>query len=308
MSKVGTDFGSSLKDYSRADWIAEVTELVEDDGSFSRLGKSHMAIFTEHGKTLLVAFETLQGIQALSPNAHPMGWKMAETHNWSSLTLVSDGDTWFRNPAVYAYFDHMVDDGFFDEFDRVLFYGAGSCGYAAAAFSVVAPGARVVAVQPQATLASEFAEWDHRFVEMRRTNFSDRYGYAPDMLQASKSAHIIYDPSQVEDAMHAALFTGPNIIKTRLRHWGSALQTDFLDMGILYDLLEYANNDLLSQSRFADLARMRRIHLPYLKRLLACLDAEDRDYLTRLLCHNVSARMRAPAFAARLAELRQQPA
>ncbi|MGA9254412.1 MAG: phosphoadenosine phosphosulfate reductase [Roseobacter sp.] len=308
MSEVRTDFGPSLKDYSRSDWIAEVTELVEDDGSVSRLGKRHMAIFSEHGKTLLVSFETLQGIQALSPKAHPMGWKMAETHNWSSLTLVSDGDTWFRNPAVYAYFDHMVDDGFFDEFDRVLFYGAGSCGYAAAAFSVVAPGARVVVIQPQATLSNEFAEWDQRFTEMRRTDFSDRYGYAPDMLQAAKCAHIIYDPTQTEDAMHAALFSGPNIVKKRLRHWGSALQTDFLDLRILYDLLEYANNDLLSPTQFADLARMRRLHLPYLKRLLARLDAEERDYLARLLCHNVSARMRAPAFAARLAELRQEPA
>lgn len=308
MSELRTDFGPSLKDYSRSDWIAEVTELVEDDGSLSRLGKRHMAIFTEHGKTLLVSFETLQGIQALSPKAHPMGWKMAETHNWSSLTLVSDGDTWFRNPAVYAYFDHMVDDGFFDEFDRVLFYGAGSCGYAAAAFSVVAPGARVVAIQPQATLSTEFAEWDQRFAEMRRTSFSDRYGYAPDMLQAAKRAHIIYDPSQMEDAMHAALFSGSNIVKTRLRYWGAALQTDFLDLGILYDLLEYANNDLLNRTRFADLARMRRLHMPYLKRLLARLDAEERDYLTQLLCHNVSARMRAPAFAARLAELRREPA
>jgi len=308
MSEARTDFGPSLKEYSRSDWIAEVAELVEDDGYLSHLGKRHMSIFTEHGRTLLVSFETLQGIQALSPKAHPMGWKMAETHNWSSLTLVSDGDTWFRNPAVYAYFDHKVDDGFFDEFDRVLFYGAGSCGYAAAAFSVVAPGARVVAIQPQATLSLEHAEWDRRFTELRRTSFNDRYGFAPDMLEAAGRAHIIYDPYQMEDAMHAALFTGPNIVKTRLRHWGAALQTDLLDMQILYDVLEYANNGMLDRTRFAELARMRRNHLPYLKRLLARLDAEDRDDLARLLCHNVSARMRAPAFAARLAELRAEPA
>jgi hypothetical protein len=43
-----------------------------------------------------------------------------------------------------------VDDGFFDEFEQVIFYGSGSSGYAAAAFSVAAPGATVIAVQPQA--------------------------------------------------------------------------------------------------------------------------------------------------------------
>ncbi len=308
MSYVKVDFGPSLKDYSRSDWIAEIAELVEEDGSFQRLGKTHFSVFTEHGKTLLVAFETLQGICALSPTAHPMGWHMAENNNWSSLTLVSDGDTWFRNPAVYAYFDHLVDDGFFDEFERVVFYGAGSCGYAAAAFSVTSPGACVVTVQPQATLDPAVTEWDQRFVEQRRVNFNDRYGYAPDMLEAAQQAYVIYDPTQLEDAMHAALFSRPNVKKLRLRNMGSTLQTDLLDMGILFDLLEYANHGLLSQTRFAELARMRRNHLPYLKRLLARLDRDDRPHLSKLLCHNVSARMRAPSFAARLTQKRDQEA
>ena len=59
---------------------------------------------------------------------------------------------WFRYPKVHAYFNRLVDDGFFDDLDKVVFYGAGPCGYAAATFSVAAPGATVVAIQPQATL------------------------------------------------------------------------------------------------------------------------------------------------------------
>jgi hypothetical protein len=50
--------------------------------------------------------------------------------------------------------------GFFDDFDQVVFYGAGQCGYAAAAFSVATPGATVVAIQPQATLDPRVTEWD----------------------------------------------------------------------------------------------------------------------------------------------------
>ena len=67
---------------------------------------------------------------------------MVREHRWSHMALISDSDTWFRDPAVYGWFDRLVDEGFFDEFDRVLFYGAGPCGYAAAAFSVSAPGAQ----------------------------------------------------------------------------------------------------------------------------------------------------------------------
>ena len=41
--------------------------------------------------------------------------------------------------AVYGFFDQILDDGFFDEFDTIIFYGAGPCGYAATAYSVAAP-------------------------------------------------------------------------------------------------------------------------------------------------------------------------
>ena len=299
------DFGPSLSGLGRSDWIAEVEELVSYDGYLSHLGKKHLAVFTEHSTTLLVSFETLQGIQALSTTAHPLGWEMVKSQGWSSLALISDGDTWFRNPAIYAYFDHLVDDGFFDEFERVVFFGAGSCGYAAAAYSVVAPGARVLAIQPQATLAPDLTEWDNRFAEQRRVDFTDRYGFAPGMLEAATQAYVIYDPTQVEDAMHATLFTRPNVTKLRMRHMGAALQTDLLQMGILCDLIEYADKDLLSPRRFAALTRARRDHLPYLRRLLTRLDQDDRKELVRLLCHNVSARMRAPRFAHRLKSLDQ---
>ncbi len=303
MPDLKVDFGPPLCGLARFDWIAEVEELVSYDGYLSQLGKKHLAVFTEHGTTLLVSFETFQGIQALSPTAHPLGWEMVKSKEWSSLTLISDGDTWFRNAAVYAYFDRLVDEGFFDEFEQVVFYGAGSCGYAAAAYSVAAPGARVLAIQPQATLAPDLTEWDARFLEQRRVNFSDRYGFAPDMLEAATQAYVVYDPTQIEDAMHAALFSKPNVTKLRMRHMGAAIQTDLLQMGILFDLLQVANDGMLSRRRFAELARARRDHLPYLRRLLTKLDQDGRTELVRRLCNNVSARMRAPRFARRLESL-----
>ena len=82
----------------------------------------------------------------------------------------------------------MVDYGFFDELDQVVFYGSGPCGYAAAAFSVAAPGATVVAVQPQAKLDPRVTVWDSRHRKMRRADFTSRYGYAPDVLVIAEQA------------------------------------------------------------------------------------------------------------------------
>lgn len=294
---------TTLADLPKQDWLNAVSAITQDDGSFENLGKHHFAAFIEQDSTLLVTFETIQGIHALSEMAQPMGWEMLRDYGWSSLCLASDGDTWFRDPAVYGYFDRLVDDGFFDEFETVIFYGAGPCAYAAAAYSVVAPGAKVVLIQPQATLDPRVTEWDDRFIDMRMTDFTSRYGYAPKMLDAAAQAFVIYDPRETLDAMHAALFTRDNVTKLRMPHMGGALQTDLMEMDKLSRLLLAVAQDKLTTLTFAKMYRARRDHRSYLRNLLNTLDAHKRDPLTWMLCHNVSTRMSAPRFADRLAVL-----
>lgn len=287
------------------DWHATIAEKIGDQGHLTPLGPRHIAGFVGKGTTLLVSFESHQGIQILSPRRHPLGWDMTYSFGWSHLGVISNGDTWFRDPSVYAYFDQLVDDGFFDGFDTVLFYGAGPCGYAAAAFSVAAPGARVLVVQPQATLDPMVTGWDRRFTNMRRSCFTDRYGYAPDMLDAASDTFVLYDPTQTEDAMHAALFTRPGVTKLRLRHMGSALQVDLMQMEVLQNLIVAAGHGQLTPTRFAHLMRARRDHLPYLRRVLARLDQVAHQRLTETFCRAVVARHKAPRFARRLAQLTQ---
>ena len=295
---------SSLADLPRHQWLDAVEQIVDEDGHIEALGRQHHAIFFEEGANLIVSFETLQGIQVLSDLAQPLGWDMLREGGWSSLCLASNGDTWFRDPAVYAYFDRMVDDGFFDEFENVVFYGAGPCGYAAAAFSVASPGARVMLIQPQATLDPRVTEWDDRFADMRRTDFTSRYGYAPEMLDAADRAFVLYDPRQTLDAMHAALFTRPNVEKFRLRFMGDALQTDLLEMGIWTPLIDAAGDGTLDAAAFARLYRARREHRPYLRNLLDALEPTGREALIEALCRNVGTRIRGRRFVARLQQLK----
>ncbi|MEM6941378.1 MAG: phosphoadenosine phosphosulfate reductase [Pseudomonadota bacterium] len=285
------DLDLNLLGLSRQDWLSKVDEIVDEDGYIEPLGRRHNAIFLEKGDTLLVSFETLQGIQALSERGQPLGWDMVRDHGWSHLCLTSSGDTWFRDPAVYGFFDRLIDDGFFDEFDRVLFYGAGPCGYAAASFSVAAPGAHVLAIQPQATLDARLTEWDDRFADMRKFDFTQRYGYAPDMLDAAACAYVIYDPREQLDAMHAALFTRSNVQKHRMRFMGAALQTDMLEMETWAPALTAAAEGALTTERFAKLFRARRDHRPYLRNLLDALEHEKRAVLIKAICTNVVERI-----------------
>ncbi|MAN98436.1 MAG: phosphoadenosine phosphosulfate reductase, partial [Roseovarius sp.] len=178
-------FDADLSGLDWAAWCERANELAGDDGYAERLGDRHAAVLIERKPTLLVSFEAFHRLPTLSPQAQPLGWALTKALGWSHLCLISERDTWFRDKRVYGYFDRLIDDGFFDDFEQVIFYGAGPCGYAAAAFSVSAPGAKVVMLSPQASLDPRVAEWDDRFLRMRRVSFSDRYGYAPDMLDAA---------------------------------------------------------------------------------------------------------------------------
>ncbi len=296
-------FDEPLADLSKTEWRAKLEEIAEEHGYFEALGPDHIAAFVEDGPTLLVTFETMQAIRGLDEDAQPLGWEMVKSVGWSHLAIISDGDTWFRDERVYGYFDRLVDDGFFDEFERVVFFGAGPCGYAAAAFSVAAPDATVIAVQPQATLDPEVTGWDERFVDERRRSFTTRYGYAPDMIDAARQAFILYDPMVTFDAMHAALFTRANVTKLPMRNMGTELQTRLLGMDIIYRLFAQAGADKLTRASFAKLYRARRKNGPYLRGLMAILDRDGRDDLIEMLCRNVTSRMKAPKFARRLREL-----
>ncbi|EAQ27152.1 hypothetical protein ROS217_21537 [Roseovarius sp. 217] len=283
-------FDADLSGLGWAEWCERANDLAGDDGYAERLGDKHVAVLIERKPTLLVTFECFSRLPDLSPQSQPLGWSMTKALGWSHLCLISAQDTWFRDSRVYGYFDRLIDDGFFDEFEQVIFYGAGPCGYAAAAFSVAAPGAKVVMLSPQATLDPRVAEWDDRFLRMRRASFSDRYGYAPDMLDAAASAVLLYDPEIELDAMHAALFTRPNVMKFRTRYLGYQIEPALLRMGVIFRLLAQVSADKLTRLSLAQLYRKRREDTPYLVSVLQRLMAEERPHLTILHCQNAIAR------------------
>lgn len=271
-------------------WRERTAEMIGQNGYAVPLGRKHAAIFMKRSATLLVSFETHARLPEISPQAHPLGWAMVKGLGWSHLCLVSEDDTWFRDTRVYGFFDRLIDDAFFDRFDTVVFYGAGPCGYAAAAFSVAAPGARVVLLRPQATLDPDRSEWDDRYIRMRRTSFTDRFGYAPDMIDGAAEAVLLYDPGVELDAMHAALFARPNVIRFRTRRLGYRIEPELQQMHVLLRILAQAAGGKLSRQSLARLWRARRNAHGYLAHLLQEVVAEERDLLTLRLCRNVIAR------------------
>ncbi len=296
------DLDLDLGDLSEAEWLARMDALGDEHGFWERLGPHHHALFIEAGKKLLVTFESLESARR-SPAALPRGFDQVTRQGWSLLAILSHGETYFRDPALWRNFDRWTDDGFFEDFDQVLFVGTGSGGYAAAAFSVAAPGARVLSFRPFATLDPSIAAWDRRHPQARRLDWTSRYGYAPAMLDAADKAVVVHDPVMTLDAMHASLFTRSNVVSLRAPFTGTRTDPMLDGMSILPLMLDFAMEGTLDSRSFSRLWRRRRIHAPYLRALLKQCDAQGRRGLAARVCRWGLKTVDRPLFARKLAEM-----
>ncbi len=284
------------------DWTAEMEITTAEEGYFHRVGARHWAYFDDRGTTLLVSFDSAGAIRDRKGHL-PLAQALTAGHGWSHLCLIAEGETWFRDPAIHAFFDRQVDDAFFEDFDRVLFYGAGMGGYAACAYSVVAPGAQVLALNPRATLDPGQAGWDRRDLAARRLDFTSRYGYGPDMLEGAAAATVIHDPTLPVEAMQAALFRAPYITRLCARHMGDRLEEHFAQMAILNPLIEAAMAGQLTPKHFARAWRARRDHVPYLNAVMEKAALAGRNRHEIMVLRSAANRLQLPRFAKRLARL-----
>lgn len=268
-----------------SEWLAELEKLGEEEGYYQPLGDDHAAVYSDDSlDTLLVYFDSIPNARATNPNGLPHPLVVARELGWSHIALFSNATSWFREERVYGYFDRLIDEGFLEDFERVIFFGVGAGGYAASAFSVAAPGSTVIAVAPQATLDPTIAGWDDRFHTHRRLNFKDRFGYAPDMLDAAEKSFVVYDPMVELDAMHATLFRAPNTDLIRLRNGGAGLGRELMGMNALRPLFSSAERGTLNPLDFYQSFRLRQTYLPYLRSLLTRVHTEERHLLTAILC------------------------
>ena len=294
--------------------IALLTEDLGESGFQRALDDQHEVVFVSRGPKLLVMFQTFDDAVRDGKLGGPVGLDFVDDKNYSLLYLGARANTWFRAERVYELFDTLVDDCFFEDFDQVMFYGAGIGAYAACAYSVAAPGAQVLAIAPQATLDMDRAGWDKRFPKGRVLDFNGRYGYAPDMLEGAAQAFVLYDPFSSLDYVHASLFHGPNITLFKCRHLDGLIESALREMDILHRVVAACADGELTHECFFHILRARRDHTRYLRTLLHTLDRKGKTLRVALLCKAVLARRSGPVFRKSLAaaekrlhELGQRP-
>ena len=283
-------------DEPRAVWQKRIAGIRPEDGFYKALGDEHSALYVKRGQTLVVSFETLIDVYRHGENRLPWGLGKDQPPDWSVLGVMALAPTWFRDRSVYDFFDQLKNDGFFEQFDQVIFYGAGMGAYAACVFSAIAPGATVVAIGPQATLERDLVPWESRFRPAWRRDFSSPNGYAPDMLEAAERVFLFYDPVSPPDAMHAVLFQGENVTKFKCRYMGQDIVTYWREMQIHNAVVERCIDHNLPPAAFYRMLRKRHDSSRFQKEILARLAAREKHALLVQYCSAVLDRRRAPTF------------
>ncbi|MEP1202109.1 alpha/beta hydrolase family protein [Tateyamaria sp.] len=254
---------------NRATWTDTLSGIGEENGFFRQLGDMHNALYIKGDKTLVVTFDNLDDARQDKDGQMPWGSNFVSSQGWSSLGIGAHGWTWYRDEAVLDFFDELRDAGFFDQFDTVVFYGISMGGYAASVFCAAAPGAKVIAMNPQATLDRSVTScWETRYRRSWRRDFSGRYSFGPDQSANASVVYLIFDPLGAQDAMHAALFQNDNVVKIRCRHFGHRLASVLTNMGILKDTVEICVNETPKAHQIYKLLTVRKSFPGYQKSVL----------------------------------------
>lgn len=272
-------------------WAEIATTLAGADGFFRMGPEGHSFVYTPRSKgTLVVTFDNLDITMTKRADRRPWGFSFIEQQGWSMLGVLAGGWTWYRNQWVCDQFDDLCDSGFFDQFDRVVFYGASMGGYAASVFSAAVPGSDVIAISPQSTLDKTVVPWETRYKVAWDRDFSGKYGDAATASQNAGTVYILYDPYEPLDSKHVARFTGDNVVKLRAPLLGHRLGSSLNQMGILTPIILSALQGRLSARDYYQHLRKRRTFPRYQKELFERLRKKGHTQLARQLGEYVLAR------------------
>ncbi|MEM7722925.1 MAG: phosphoadenosine phosphosulfate reductase [Pseudomonadota bacterium] len=266
---------ASASGLSQMAWAMRLERIGEDHGVFEALDPHHRALFVEEGDTLLVSFDHAARMFHKDRTGLPIGFSAVERREWSLLSIIADGDTWFRAPEVIALFDRLKTGGVFESFSKVIFLGIGAAaGHAACAFSAAAPGASVLAVTPAATQDPARAGFDTRHRAARTKDFTGPYGYGPDAIASAAQAVILYDPYDAPGAGHATQYHGANVLPVPLRFTGPTIGKLVEEGGHLLPMLRGMERGNLDRAQIDAMLRPTRRRSPeYLHHLAGVAQA-----------------------------------
>ena len=241
----------------RQAWARHMARIGADHGFFHRLGRRHAALYVQEGETLVLSFDRADALWDQGDTALPLGFDLVQAREWSLLSLMSFGRTWFRETEVEVFLTTLTETGFFAGFDQVLIVAHGpQCTHAAARMAAQIPGARVLLSSPVAAVGATDAPFETRFAEDRRRGNPDLPPpLPPEALQEADQTFVLFDPTIALDAAQAAMLRAPNTERLPLPAAGASLEAAMRSQHVLVPVMTGIANGSLTRARLRTLLR-----------------------------------------------------
>jgi|GEM_PF-1411411 len=265
------------------DWFAEIHTGGARQGFYTRLENHAVTgIFRDRAR-LVVSFDNLSNVNDLSPGREPWAYKFVRENGCSHIAVMARRKDWYRCPQLIAHLQKLAADGTFAAFDKVFLTGTSMGGFAALAFASLAPGATVIAFNPQTTLDETLVPWEERFGMGRARDWSLPHSDCAYEIDEVARAFVLFDPFFTPDRRHVDRLEGDNVI--RLKTWCSGhFSPVFLRRAnLLKPIMQHALDGTLTADVFYRLYRERRMLPWYRKALQTNLQARGHDRLARIV-------------------------
>jgi hypothetical protein len=257
-------------------WFPELMPGGRGAGFLEKTDRHSLMFVARSAPRLLVTFDNLSNVRDRSPLRLPWAYKFARDHKASHLGILAHRADWYREAGLIERMRKLAGEGFFEGYERVLFAGSSMGAFGALAFSALAPGAHVLAFNPQSTLNPELVPWETRYRGGRAQDWSLPFGDAAGLLGAAGRVGVFYDPYFEPDRRHFDRLAGPGV--TGFKCWYSNHKSAvFLrKIGALKPVMESALFGELTEAEFYRLYRARRGLPWYAGSLRGYFDARGR--------------------------------
>ncbi len=183
-------------------WLDEIGPCGSASG-FLQADPRHPMLFVRRRRpVLLVSFDNLSNVNDRAPDRLPWAYKFARDNLVSHLGIMSHLPNWYRDAGLVERLGKMAAEGFFEGYERCVFAGSSMGAFAALSFGRLAPGATVLAFNPQSTLDEALVPWEERYRTGRRQDWSLPFGDAADAIAVLGRAYLFYDPYFEPDRRH----------------------------------------------------------------------------------------------------------
>lgn len=239
-------------------WFLEIMPGGSQTG-FMRKSDRHSLVFIKRANpVLMLSFDNLSNVSDRSPMREPWAYRFCKSHDISHLGVMANVGNWFRDEWLIDQLESLAAAGFFLGYDRVVLSGTSMGAFAALTFAALAPGAHVIALNPQTTLDARIVPWEQRFWRGRRQDWTLPYSDAVEGAKTAAKVNLFYDPYFEPDVKQSVRLDMSNV--TTFKCWYSSHKSAvFLKkIDALKCVMKAATFGNLTEAEFYSMYRKRR--------------------------------------------------